>query len=1077
VQKKLLLFLTALLIWGIGIVPVAPVAHVNATGGPADDEFELLRVKWINYLVGSDYNTEDPDILDALSRIDNNVTNLEGTGAWDTMEQSQGRTVLWQDLPGSGDAVHAWAAYNRLKNMTIAWSTIGSEWYGNEDLKEDIINGLDWLYVNRYNENKLESGNWWEWEIGIPQSLGDIMVLLHEHLTPVQIENYSNAINKFCPDPTKRTGNTPNSTANLVETGANRLDKALAVVLLGINTGNSAKIEQGRDAIGHVLSYVTSGDGFYEDGSFVFHSSIAYTGSYGGVLIGDIAKLLTLLDESSWPVTDPNMNNVFRWVTDSYEPLIYRGRMMDMVYGRAVSRIDEHKRGWLVPILRLADFASPELQAQFKSFVKGQIVADPLLANAYEGRRLSDITLLKVLMNDDTILAREDLVMHKQLSAMDRVVHFRPGYAFGLSMSSTRIANYETGINQTENPRGWYTGDGMTYLYNRDMMYMDNFWPTVNAYRLPGTTSDGATRSPNKKPSTSWVGGSSIDSLYGVAGMDLDPDNSTLSGKKSWFMFNDEIVALGAGLTSTDNREVETIVENRILTSEGDNKLVVNGEMPSQNLGWSESMNNVKWAYLEGKDETTGVGYYFPNKAVVEGLREVRTGAWRNIHPSGPSDLITRNYLSLAINHGVNPVNKSYAYVLLPGKSAADTAQYSTQPDILTLSNTAQVQAVKELSLGTTGANFWEAGTVDFIKAGKPMSVMTMEQDDVLKIAVSDPTQRQTKVTLELAKSYLEVIKKDPSIKVLRTFPTILLEVNTAGALGKSHNIAFRINPDIELDFLDETLLEPDTAAKLKVSVVEDTYVQGPNGGYGSARFLNIRNGTGTTDRKAFVKYDLTDVEGEIERADLHVYGETNDGNGRITLSNIAVYGVLNDQWQENTLTFNNMPETAPERLDVQVLSHPMHWQQFNVTAFVQEKLKSNKMVSLSLRQVESNAHAGIVAKGNTTGNHSYLELLLKDTLAPVTTATIENEQASGIYDHDITVHFVADDHAKGWGVFKTEYRINGEKWKPVKDGKLLLQDEGTYTISYRSTDKAGNVEAAQQFVLSIARPTANSFE
>ena len=41
-----------------------------------------------------------------------------------------------------------------------------------------------------------------------------------------------------------------------------------------------------------VFLYVTSGDGFYPDNSFVFHNNIAYTGHYGLVLLGDIPKIV-----------------------------------------------------------------------------------------------------------------------------------------------------------------------------------------------------------------------------------------------------------------------------------------------------------------------------------------------------------------------------------------------------------------------------------------------------------------------------------------------------------------------------------------------------------------------------------------------------------------------------------------------------------------------------------------------------------------------------------------------------------------------------------------------------------------
>ena len=71
---------------------------------------------------------------------------------------------------------------------------------------------------------------------------------------------------------------------------------------------------------------------------------------------------------------------------------------------------------------------------------------------------------------------------------MDRVVALRNGFGFGISMSSSRIANYES-IN-SGNLHGWHQGDGMTYLYigNTENQFNSDFWPTVDPYHLPGTT-------------------------------------------------------------------------------------------------------------------------------------------------------------------------------------------------------------------------------------------------------------------------------------------------------------------------------------------------------------------------------------------------------------------------------------------------------------------------------------------------------------------------------------------------------------------------------------------------------------
>lgn len=82
--------------------------------------------------------------------------------------------------------------------------------------------------------------------------------------------------------------------------------------------------------------------------------------------------------------------------------------------------------------------------------------------------------------------------------------------------------------------------------------------------------------------------------------MDLNPDNSMLAGKKSWFLFDDEIVALGAGIRSTDNRKIETIVENRKINANGENALTMNGQTQPAQLGWSDTVDGVRWAHLEG---------------------------------------------------------------------------------------------------------------------------------------------------------------------------------------------------------------------------------------------------------------------------------------------------------------------------------------------------------------------------------------------------------------------------------------------------------------------------------------------
>ena len=76
--------------------------------------------------------------------------------------------------------------------------------------------------------------------------------------------------------------------------------------------------------------------------------------------------------------------------------------------------------------------------------------------------------------------------VHKSYPLMDRAFHRMDDYLFAVSMFSERTQNTE--IMNDENRFGWHQNDGMTYIYDRDDMYTENFWNTVNPLRLPGTT-------------------------------------------------------------------------------------------------------------------------------------------------------------------------------------------------------------------------------------------------------------------------------------------------------------------------------------------------------------------------------------------------------------------------------------------------------------------------------------------------------------------------------------------------------------------------------------------------------------
>lgn len=102
-------------------------------------------------------------------------------------------------------------------------------------------------------------------------------------------------------------------------------------------------------------------------------------------------------------------------------------------------------------------------------------------------------------------------------------------------------------------------------------------------------------------------------------------------------------------------------------------------------------------------------------------------------------------------------------------------------------------------------------------------------------------------------------------------------------------------------------------------------------------------------------------------------------------------------------------------------------------------------------------------------GTATYEEKEKGDTVPPVTTATMAG--AVGMndwYTSDVAVTLAAADEDGGSGVDKMAYSLDaGATWNTYTE-PLVLSQEGTTTVQYFSTDKAGNKEEAKAAVIKI---------
>ncbi|EKX65688.1 polysaccharide lyase 8 family protein [Streptomyces ipomoeae] len=735
----------------------------------AADAYDTLRHRWLTIALGDAYDPTAEPYATRLRETGERARAFRATMAPTTRS-------LWPDHPFDPPAGIT-QSYGRLWTMTEAYTQPGTGSTGDTGLLADVLRGLGHLSATVYNPSTTRYGNWWEWQIGSPRLLMDIVAALYDRLTPAQRDDACAAVDHFIPDALLRdyTG---------TSTGANRVDLCRSVALRGILGRAPEKIALARDALSPVFPYVTQGDGLYADGSFVQHTWVAYSGTYGQVLLDGLGRLFALLAGSTWEVTDPNRQIVLDSVERAYAPLLYDGLVMDSVNGRAISRghlkSDDrhvmrsdhfHGQGIIAAIALLALGATAEERRRWYGRVKGWMERDtvtPILTARQFG--VADLARLHTVAASPVPAAPEP-VGHRLFAAMDRAVHRRPGFAVNIAMASDRIAHYECGNG--ENPRGWHTGAGLTLwwaegLGGRADQYTDWFWPTVDWYRLPGTTvstkrladrEGGEWGAP--KPAVRWVGGTT-DGEYAAIGQHLKGLGSTLEAHKSWFCVADSVICLGAGISCTDGVPVETVVDNRNL-GEPTAPTASSASASSTAASASAFVRGHGWAHLEGHG-----GWVLPEGGTLRALREDRTGAWSDINTGGTTERRTRRWQTLWLDHGADPTDAAYVYVLMPGASRrAVAARAADRRWLSVLANDRACQAIHVQDLGVTAANFWGAGTAGPLTVSAGASVLLRRGRGTATLCVSEPPRTGGPIEITYAGAVRSVLRADDSVEVL----------------------------------------------------------------------------------------------------------------------------------------------------------------------------------------------------------------------------------------------------------------------------------------------------------------------
>ncbi|HDI7304171.1 TPA: polysaccharide lyase 8 family protein [Staphylococcus aureus] len=729
--------------------------------------YEKLKNTWLDVNYGYDkYDESNPDMKKKFEATENEAKKLLSE-----MKTESGRTYLWESSKDidtkSADMTRTYRNIEKIAEaMNHPKTTLK-----NDENKKKLKDALEWLHKNAYGKDpdkkvadlktnfsksapqKNTNLNWWDYEIGTPKSLTNTLILLNGDISSDEKKKYTAPIKTFAPKSDEILSSVGKAEP---AKGGNLVDIAKVKLLESIIEEDKDMTKNSIDSFNKVFTYVQSNstgkerNGFYKDGSYIDHQDVPYTGAYGVVLLERISQMMPMIKETPFKETSQNDTILKSWIDDGFMPLIYKGEMMDLSRGRAISRenVTSHSASVTVmkSLLRLSDAMDESTKAKYKKIVKTSVKSDSSYKQNDYLSSYSDISKMKALMEDSTLSTNDLTQQLKIYNDMDRVTYHNKDldFAFGLSMTSKNVARYES-INN-ENLKGWHTGAGMSYLYNSDVKhYRDNFWATADMKRLAGTTTlDNEEPKENKNSDKTFVGGTKFDDQHASIGMEFENQDKTLTAKKSYFILNDKIVFLGTGIKNTDSSmNPVTTIENRKAngyTLYTDDKQTTNSD--------NQETNSV---FLESTDTKKNIGYHFLNKSKINVKKESHTGKWSEINKSQKTEDKKDEYYEVTQKHS-NSDNK-YGYVLYPSLSKDVFKSKASQVTVVKQDDDFHV--VKDNESVWAGVNYSDSaktfeinGTKVEVKA-KGMFILKKKDDKTYECSFYNPESTNTASDIE----------------------------------------------------------------------------------------------------------------------------------------------------------------------------------------------------------------------------------------------------------------------------------------------------------------------------------------
>ncbi|MBQ0127848.1 MAG: hypothetical protein KBS80_07695 [Bacteroidales bacterium] len=672
----------------------------NSASSLPDRDLELVRSRFATAAL-------DPSGPIDYERVAQRMADLSPDGSWPDINYVDTRNVAFQNHEHLRHVVE----------MARAYKMKGSPLKGRKELKRKLLLAIDY-----WTANDFICANWWYNQIDTPDHMIKLLYIMDGELggerTAKMVEIALRANMQACgarPSGDRIKIASLYTKTRLWQRDENEVRRMLDIICTEMDYYTEEKLAQlSREN----PAYFTPGKGLRPD--FSFHhrdDGIDNTLGYGISFASSFMEWAVNLQGTRYAFGSEYTDLMVDYYLDGickhmafgvqYDPGIMNREISRPGSGGKVSDCSIPKA-----LIGLTDYRRDDLQA---------------IIDLREGRDVVPASYAKMFYNSEYFVFQ------------------RPGWFASVRMHSSRNASMEYPHN-SEGITNHYRGDGANHLTVTGGEYAD-IYPTFDFRKVPGVTTVQAGAMPpedavQQRGLTDFVGGVD-DGLYGAAAFDFISALDVVSARKAWFFFDGCYVCLGAGIAHFGPQDVTTTVNQCFLdgdvavSSKGFCGVLPQGERMLENVSW---VNHA------------GVGYVFPGGAKAGILNKPVEGSWKqvnlqsHIREKGP---VVNDIFCLYLDHGEDFGDGRYAYIVVPGADAEQTADFASHNGILVLSNTRILQAVMDAGAGIAYAVMYAGGELrlsDSLSIASETPVMLLVRFDastgaVTELVASDPSR------------------------------------------------------------------------------------------------------------------------------------------------------------------------------------------------------------------------------------------------------------------------------------------------------------------------------------------------